>query len=184
MSKTIIYRPPRLQNGHISPSPYNLLRRITRWLRQIRHRQGYGVHSPLAFNFITDVIYNREAYYAYQKLAQPLTASITRLGLYDPDSGLTEKDLRLLFRIANHQQAHHICITTHTTTTATNAIQAYICAACPSAELVDDPAEADLIYTDTPPHPTQSAITFDLGRLHIHLIRHKITPQHYVINYF
>ena len=35
------------------------------WLRRIRHRNGYGVHSPFAFNFIKQVLEEHDAYYAY-----------------------------------------------------------------------------------------------------------------------
>ena len=33
------------------------LKRPFIWLRRFRHRCGYGVHSPFAFNLITQVIY-------------------------------------------------------------------------------------------------------------------------------
>ena len=39
------------------------------WLLRFRHRRGYGVHSPFAFNFITDVVYQRLPYYKYCELA-------------------------------------------------------------------------------------------------------------------
>jgi len=29
------------------------------WLKRFRHRKGYGVHSPFAFDFITRVIYGK-----------------------------------------------------------------------------------------------------------------------------
>jgi len=29
------------------------------WLKRVRHRKGYGVHSPFAFDFITRVIYGK-----------------------------------------------------------------------------------------------------------------------------
>lgn len=35
------------------------------WLRRIRHRNGYGVHSPFAFCFIKQVLEEHDAYYAY-----------------------------------------------------------------------------------------------------------------------
>ena len=38
------------------------------WLKRFRHRRGYGVHSPFAFAFLTDVVYERNAYYAYHEL--------------------------------------------------------------------------------------------------------------------
>ncbi|MBE6287370.1 MAG: hypothetical protein E7099_04175 [Mediterranea massiliensis] len=38
------------------------------WLYRIRHRRGYGVHSPFAFYLITQVIYQRAPYYKYEAL--------------------------------------------------------------------------------------------------------------------
>ena len=29
------------------------------WLKRFRHRKGYGVHSPFAYNFITRIIYGK-----------------------------------------------------------------------------------------------------------------------------
>ena len=29
------------------------------WLKRFRHRKGYGVHSPFAFDFITRIIYGK-----------------------------------------------------------------------------------------------------------------------------
>ena len=46
------------------------LKRPFIWLRRFRHRRGYGVHSPFAFDFITDVVYERTAYYKYKDLRE------------------------------------------------------------------------------------------------------------------
>lgn len=116
---------------------YNLILRASRWLRRFRKRRGYGVHSPFAFDLITGVIYNDEAYYAYERLRQPLVASIARLDEYDPASGLTAKDLRLLFRLANWAEPSTLLL--HG---ASAAVEAYITAARPSARLVSTNDEA------------------------------------------
>lgn len=42
------------------------------WFRRVRHRKGYGVHSPFAFNFVTGVLYNRDMYYAYETIDRGL----------------------------------------------------------------------------------------------------------------
>lgn len=42
------------------------------WLLRFRQRKGYGVHSPFAFDFITNVIYNKERYYAYGEMDKSL----------------------------------------------------------------------------------------------------------------
>ncbi|MCM1108961.1 MAG: hypothetical protein NC388_07910 [Clostridium sp.] len=64
------------------------------WLKRFRHRKGYGVHSPFAFGFITDVIYESGEYYAYQSLEKH----------YGQRSFFRHrnKDGRLLFRLANY----------------------------------------------------------------------------------
>ena len=45
------------------------LKRPFIWLSRFRHRCGYGVHSPFAFNLITQVIYESTPYYKYRDLA-------------------------------------------------------------------------------------------------------------------
>lgn len=61
-----------------------LLKKVYIWCKRFRHRRGYGVHSPLAFEFITQVIYEKSAYYAYEKLRA--------------------RHERLLFRLVNYAQ--------------------------------------------------------------------------------
>ena len=71
-------------------------------LSRFRHRQGYGVHSPFAFNFITRVIFERSAYYKYASLrALEKQMKHTRGAewLYEP---LRVK--KLLFRLVNFAQ--------------------------------------------------------------------------------
>ncbi len=42
------------------------------WLLRIRNRKGYGVHSPFAFDLVTNVLYNKEKYYAYEQMDRDL----------------------------------------------------------------------------------------------------------------
>lgn len=72
-------------------------RRICRWIHRFRHRCGYGIHSPYAFEWVTGVIYEKEEYYAYPELR-----------LLSLTSSLREKDVLLLFRIANHARANRV----------------------------------------------------------------------------
>ena len=51
------------------------LKRPFIWLYRFRHRCGYGVHSPFAFNLITHVIYESTAYYKYEELAKAQKAT-------------------------------------------------------------------------------------------------------------
>lgn len=74
-------------------SRFSILRRAALWLRRIPYRQGYGIHSPWAFNLVTGVIYEKGNFYAYGDLHRQRTSALTR-----------EKDDRLLLRLANDFQ--------------------------------------------------------------------------------
>lgn len=72
------------------------------WLSRFRHRCGYGVHSPFAFDLITNVIYEKTPYYAYRTLAE----EEKRLPAVRRRRGRSEslKVKRLLFRLVNRTQ--------------------------------------------------------------------------------
>lgn len=69
------------------------------WLSRFRHRCGYGVHSPFAFDLITHVIYERMPYYAYQTLAAK-QKELRECGWKHE----SKKVNRLLFRLVNRTQ--------------------------------------------------------------------------------
>lgn len=71
------------------------------WLARFRHRKGYGVHSPFAFRFITDVIYERHPFYAYKELDRALPF---------PKRFRQRKGLHLMLRLANHLQPSTILL--------------------------------------------------------------------------
>ncbi len=78
------------------------LKRPFIWLYRFRHRCGYGVHSPFAFNLITHVIYETTPYYKYKELA-------TEQKKLAPQRGRTwsresVKVKQLLFRLVNYVQ--------------------------------------------------------------------------------
>lgn len=82
------------------------LKRPFIWLRRFRHRRGYGVHSPFAFDFITDVVYERSAYYKYKELRireKQLKREKGSDWLYEPP-----KLKRLLFRLVNYARPETI----------------------------------------------------------------------------
>lgn len=70
------------------------------WLSRFRYRCGYGVHSPFAFSLITDVIYEKQPYYAYRSLASE-QKKISRERAWCKG---TQKINRLLFRLVNRIQ--------------------------------------------------------------------------------
>lgn len=41
---------------------------LTRGVRRLKHRKGFGVHSPFAYSVITEVIEEKAPYYAYQRM--------------------------------------------------------------------------------------------------------------------
>ena len=67
---------------------------------RFRHRCGYGVHSPFAFSLITDVMYEKRAYYAYARLEQEQK----RQGLAGVEWTGSSKMNRFLFRLVNRIQ--------------------------------------------------------------------------------
>lgn len=124
---------------------YRLFPRILRWFRRFRQRRGYGVHSPFAFEWITDVVYNQQAqYYAYAPLSQQ----------HKQWSGvLSIKDARLLFRMANHCRAKCILMVGQGLERERNYLQS----ARPTAQIVllsDNQAVQQHLaqHTNTSPH--------------------------------
>lgn len=87
----------------------NILRAWKRpfiWLARIRHRCGYGVHSPFAFELITDLIYEKTPYYAYRQLAEEQKKQAPHRG--KSWNFETRKVNRLLFRLVNRYQPQTI----------------------------------------------------------------------------
>ena len=76
------------------------LKRPFIWLSRFRYRCGYGVHSPFAFSLITDVIYEKMSYYAYDSLEKEQKKIVEERGC---NKG-TQKVNRFLFRLVNKVQ--------------------------------------------------------------------------------
>lgn len=70
------------------------------WLKRFPHRRGYGVHSPTAFRFITQVVLQPTPYYKYSELKQQEQALPKSERGYEP-----MRVKRLLFRLANECRA-------------------------------------------------------------------------------
>lgn len=78
------------------------LKRPFIWISRIRHRCGYGVHSPFAFELITGLIYEKTPYYAYQQLAEEQQRLTPLRGKgWSRERGAVN---RLLFRLVNRFQ--------------------------------------------------------------------------------
>lgn len=120
------------------------------WLKRFRHRCGYGVHSPFAFGFITDVIYEKLAYYCYM----PLREEVKLTKHTHPKSWdiTPERVNRLLFRIANYRQPDTIVISGETSSAtlymqeARHAAKIYSSDNAPS-----DLRQIDMLYINSSP---------------------------------
>lgn len=129
--------------------PFRLLHRL--WhvavrLRRLRHRCGYGIHSPFAFAKVTGVIYERGAYYAYA----PLQAAHP-----SPPDGMTHGDLRLLLRLANETHPRRGWIVDRSGSEAPRDYLKAGCTSCRWAEWngmqeLPEGETADFLYIDMP----------------------------------
>lgn len=73
---------------------------ISKGVRKLRHRKGFGVHSPFAYSVITEVIEEKIPYYAYSSMQRR----------YDKKSNIPFKTVCLLFRLANRFRCRNIAI--------------------------------------------------------------------------
>jgi hypothetical protein len=71
---------------------------ITKGVRKIKHRKGFGVHSPFAYSIITEVIEERVPYYAYATMKR----------YYGSDAVIPLKTAMLLLRLANRFSCRNI----------------------------------------------------------------------------
>ncbi len=168
------------------------------WLKRIRHRRGYGVHSPFAFQFLMQVVYERNAFYAFRELDAQL-AWWQRFRI--------RRTLHMLFRLANYVQPGRIVV-------AEPSVAArYMKAACNRTvyadldrdtspklvflqrpwdempSLIRDMGENDVLVLDNLHRYTAwfaalpATVTFDLYDVGIAFFSKKYNVQHYVINF-
>ncbi|MCR4995221.1 MAG: hypothetical protein K6A32_07625 [Bacteroidales bacterium] len=182
-----------------------LIRKPWIWIVRFRHRRGYGVHSPFAFNFLQSVIYERTPYYAYADLNRLHPWWVRTFRAYPMQCR------RLLFRLTNYIHPQTIAVLGHRPIE-----QAYMQAAVPGARWVGK-APADLLFVSNealhqlqlPVMPAQgmviaegihrnrlsrqawqrllsdpqTAVTFDLYDYGIIFFDHRLHPQHYIVNF-
>lgn len=65
---------------------------IRSYINRIRHNRGYGVQSPSAFFFVTEVLKEKLPYYAYSIIEE----------IADKKGFFSNRHAKELFRIANH----------------------------------------------------------------------------------
>jgi len=77
------------------------------WLKRFRHRKGYGIHSPFAFEYVTYVIYEHTPYYSYKDLEQE-EQRLKTVKSEEWTCNESRKLKRLLFRMVNRAQPNMI----------------------------------------------------------------------------
>lgn len=112
------------------------------WLLRVRNRCGYGVHSPFAFRFITDVVYERTPFYAYEALGRSLPWHC---------QWRIRRGLELLLRIANYRQPRVIALDAQVPSLLPWA-ETYLRAGCSTADVVSlaEAEQADLVFLSRP----------------------------------
>lgn len=90
-------------------------------INRLRHNRGFGVQSPSAFYFVTQVLKEKRPYYAYDSIDTVARACGTHSRSY----------CRRLFRVANFLHPQTIIVTG----SSSGAALYSLAAACPSASL-------------------------------------------------
>lgn len=79
-----------------------VLKRPLIWLKRFRNRRGYGIHSPFAFDFIANVIYEKTHYYDYAIIEE--SNAYRKIRSRAREICDSKKINRLLFRMVNRFQ--------------------------------------------------------------------------------
>lgn len=137
------------------------------WLKRFRHRRGYGVHSPFAFNFITGVIYENTSYYDYYEIENRIR---------DRKTKANAKQLRgvnrLLFRLVNSGQPATI-IDAGRPSVASEYMRAakkaarYVGVTPDDLTGISDAPAADFLYIHCPEEPAFVEKMFRYGLEHV-----------------
>ena len=147
------------------------------WLKRFRHRKGYGVHSPFAFDFITRIIYNK-------------VSSETRKRLYAEaiKAGRSEsrKVIELLYRL-EQEASPFVYVNRPDDPIYINKVYDEQAASMPSKGMF----VVYGIYRNQGMkevwqqlmHDERSGITFDLYELGVILFDKNITKQDYIVNF-
>lgn len=146
----------------------SVIRRGWNWCKRFRHRKGYGVHSPADFYFITFVVYERSAYYAYLPLDEQRKKA-SSLPSY------REKTDKLLLRLTNYLQPD--AVWEIGTGNGTDACYLAAGKSCPLLTIDEDSEEADAVSATLATYPQITYRRGDIiGLLEEHLAQSAL-PQ-------
>ncbi|MBR4709309.1 MAG: hypothetical protein IKM71_05875 [Bacteroidaceae bacterium] len=139
------------------------------WLRRFRHRKGYGVHSPYAYNFLRDVIYESNHYYAYDEIEKKVKGNWWQ-------RMVMRKRERLLFRLKNWCGERPFI---HAMSWSGEVARQLT----PDAMLVLDHLQDNLVAWQRIKKDARTRVTFDLYDLGIALFNPELTKQNYIVNW-
>lgn len=105
------------------------------WWQRLRHGRGYGIHSPFAFRFITEVLNGPYAYYAYPSIER-LSATL---------AGVSADELKALFRVLVYFQPRHVAVCGEKGTPLYNAVSQITRWAVPNACAVGPDRGCDFV---------------------------------------
>jgi hypothetical protein len=101
-----------------------------------RHGRGFGIHSPFAYRFVTEVLKERYAYYAYHKIAEHF------VGKKSAKCSVTFSAATCIFRTVNYFRPKHVMIVDDKDSALLRDI---VRCASKSIILTDTAADADMI---------------------------------------
>ena len=68
---------------------------LVRWLQRMKQSRGHGIHSPFAYDLITNILRSPYSYYAFQDIEKILTE-------YGLDANLITEFNHLSYRLVHH----------------------------------------------------------------------------------
>ena len=90
--------------GKEATTEMGLIRRYRTALARHHRSRGFGIHSPSAYRFVTEVLRERCPYYAYDQLR----SWRKRLLAQGVRPMMSNHEAQLLFRVANHFAPQHV----------------------------------------------------------------------------
>lgn len=139
------------------------------WIRRFRHRKGYGVHSPFAYTFLRDVIYEGNHYYAYADIEKELTGNCWK-------RMVMRKHKRLLFRLKNWSGDRPFVYTSSWNNEVAQRLSS-------DTVLVLDSLQDNLAAWQRIQNDGNTRVTFDLYDLGIALFEPELTKHNYIVNW-